>query len=404
MKLIALSAAFCVFHGVATVAAATINVPADFPTISSAIASATAGDEVVVAVGVYTENINFGGKSIVVRSSAGPETTVIESAGTGPVVTFDSGESLGSVLEGFTIRLGVTTDICGIAGCDIFGGGIHIAGASPTIIGNVITQNQSVGVGVLAGMGSGGGMLIINGAPVIRHNLFFDNTALGSGGGLACTDSSPLVENNTFVGNEAAAGAGFWANGGAPVVRNNIFWDNSGTSEVFFAGPVAANVTYSDVQGGFPGTGNINLDPLFVDAGLANFHLSPGSPCIDAGDPLSPLDPDGTVVDLGAFSTGASSTFIRRGDCNNDGSVNIADAIFELSLLFPAPGVPIPVANCDDACDANDDGDINIADAIAVLGSLFGSTPNPLPAPGDSCGVDPTIDALSCPSSSVGCP
>jgi hypothetical protein len=46
---------------------------------------------------------------------------------------------------------------------------------------------------------------------------------------------------------------------------------------------------------------NIFLDPMYVDPGNHDFHLQVGSPCIDAGDPESPLDPDGTVADIGAF-------------------------------------------------------------------------------------------------------
>lgn len=89
----------------------------------------------------------------------------------------------------------------------------------------------------------------------------------------------------------------------------------------------------------------------------------------------------------------------RRGDCNNDGSVNIADAIFALSILFPSGTPPIP--SCEESCNANDDAAFNIADAISLLGSLFGAPPVPLPAPGSTCGVDPT-PSLSCAASA--CP
>jgi len=59
--------------------------------------------------------------------------------------------------------------------------------------------------------------------------------------------------------------------------------------------------TYSDIQGGWPGTGNIDSDPEFTDPANGNYNLSETSPCIDAGDPLSPLDPDGTITDMGAW-------------------------------------------------------------------------------------------------------
>lgn len=93
---------------------------------------------------------------------------------------------------------------------------------------------------------------------------------------------------------------------------------------------------------------------------------------------------------------------VRRGDCNDDGTINIADAVGLLAFLFPqgAPGA----LNCEDNCDANDDGTLNIADAVAVLAFLFPSGPPiPLPVPSPDCGVDPTMDALGCLSPS-GCP
>jgi hypothetical protein len=46
---------------------------------------------------------------------------------------------------------------------------------------------------------------------------------------------------------------------------------------------------------------NIQMNPLFLDAVNGDYHLTDNSPCIDAGDPASPLDPDGTIADMGAF-------------------------------------------------------------------------------------------------------
>ena len=74
-----------------------------------------------------------------------------------------------------------------------------------------------------------------------------------------------------------------------------------------------------------------------------------------------------------------------RGDANDDGNRNIADAIFILGYLFGGDAAPA----CQDAADTNDDGQLNIADAIAVLGHLFGGTGD-LPAPFPGCGKDPT--------------
>ena len=80
-----------------------------------------------------------------------------------------------------------------------------------------------------------------------------------------------------------------------------------------------------------------------------------------------------------------------RGDCNADGSYNIADAINVLNILFTGRGISL----CRDACDANDDGAINIADAIYVLGDLFNNGRDPAP-PFPDCGDDFTDDSLNC--------
>ncbi len=88
------------------------------------------------------------------------------------------------------------------------------------------------------------------------------------------------------------------------------------------------------------------------------------------------------------------SAMFRRGDGNDDGTVNIADGIYILGNLF-LMGVPNPLL-CVDAADANDDGSVNIADVIALLGALFGTSAVPLLPPYPGCGTDPTADAADC--------
>src|SRR5262245_1643542 len=87
-------------------AANIIRVPADQPTIQAAIGAASNGDVVQVAPGTYIENVNFLGKAIRVTSEQGPEVTIIDGNQAGSVVTFASGETLQSVLNGFTVRNG----------------------------------------------------------------------------------------------------------------------------------------------------------------------------------------------------------------------------------------------------------------------------------------------------------
>ena len=88
----------------------------------------------------------------------------------------------------------------------------------------------------------------------------------------------------------------------------------------------------------------------------------------------------------------SSSGSFRRGDCNDDGNVDISDAVFALNSLFFGGRDP----DCEVACDSSDDGTIDISDAISVLGALFLGQ-DPLPSPGMSeCGLDPTPDDLDC--------
>ena len=81
---------------------------------------------------------------------------------------------------------------------------------------------------------------------------------------------------------------------------NNIVWNFTDQELYTFNGSVIT-VNYSDIKGGYTGTGNIDSYPMFVDSAAGDYHLAYGSPCIDTGDPDSPLDPDNTRADMGAF-------------------------------------------------------------------------------------------------------
>src|SRR2546423_15446857 len=95
---------FASIHISTTMAASTINVPADQSTIQAAIDVASAGDTVVVAPGTSAENINYHGKAIEVRSAAGPSLTVIDASGSQqPVVNIISRETPPAGLRGFTV-------------------------------------------------------------------------------------------------------------------------------------------------------------------------------------------------------------------------------------------------------------------------------------------------------------
>jgi nitrous oxidase accessory protein NosD len=200
----------------------TIHVPADQPTIQSAINAASNGDTVLVAPGTYIENINFNGKAITVTGSGGPSVTIIDGGQRGSVVTFFSGEGLGSVIKGFTIQNGTSQP-------DHFyeGSGIFVGNSSPTITGNAIINN-----GGCDGLGIG----VSSGSPVIQGNTMSNNTRTtcsgGSGGGgiFIGGGASAQVLNNTITNNSIVAGEGGGISlnaAGTPTIRGNLISGNS---------------------------------------------------------------------------------------------------------------------------------------------------------------------------------
>ncbi len=127
-------AAACVLLGT-TAVADIINVPGDFETIQEAIDAAMNGDEIVVASGTYFETIDFLGKAITLRSSDGPEVTIIDAQGLETVVICQSGEGPDTVLDGFTIT----------GGNGSLGGGMFNDSSSPTVTPTTCSAARSVG-------------------------------------------------------------------------------------------------------------------------------------------------------------------------------------------------------------------------------------------------------------------
>jgi hypothetical protein len=115
----------------------------------------------------------------------------------------------------------------------------------------------------------------------------------------------------------------------------------------------------------------------------------------NSGLSSSDLSFDPVVVPIARGSAGGCDSGFRRGDGNDDGKVDLSDAVFILGFLFGGGSGPA----CEDACDATDDGKLDISDGIQILGALFLGQ-GPIPAPGmTDCGADPTGDVLGCEAS-----
>ena len=101
-----------------------------------------------------------------------------------------------------------------------------------------------------------------------------------------------------------------------PTVTNCTFWEDTDAAiyNDDFAEPI---VTYSNVEGGYPGTGNIDADPLFVDPDIGDLHLGAGSPCIDAANgPVAPghdMDGNGRFDDPDSPNTGVGPPWADMG-------------------------------------------------------------------------------------------
>lgn len=279
-----------------------------FATIQKGIDTSSTGDTVLVADGTYTgagnKNIEFLGRDITVRSVNGPESCILDLQNSGKGFQMSWAEA--STIDGFTIMNGrpaSTTD---------YGVGVACWWCTG-VIRNCIIKNHS-------GVQWGAGIDIFgtrSEGPLIVNCIFAGNQSTIDGSAVVLNQSSATFINCTFYGNTSYGGT-IAAPNSYPYITsfiNCIFWGNTpATIEEGF------DIRYSDVEGGYTGTGNIDQPPDFVDPDNGDFRLSLGSDCIDAGlntvagipdkdldGKPRRIDGDGNLtatVDMGAYEYG----------------------------------------------------------------------------------------------------
>jgi hypothetical protein len=272
-----------------------------YDSIQEAIRQAQNHDTILVHAGSYYETLNLMGKNLAIsrysRAASGISSyPVIDAQSRGTVVTFNQGEDSACLLSGLVLTGGRHTN----------GGAIACIGASPTIKNCLIVGNRSVGP---------------------------------AGAIIYCKHSRSLFGNLTVSGNSSAAsGSAFRFTDCDVTITNSILWGNA-PSEIALASGNDPSVVYSDVQGTWPGRGNIAVDPLFAlpSYGAAwtpeDYHLLSetgrwdprslswvadelSSPCIDAGDPMGVWidepSPHGARINMGAYGGTNQASYSLR--------------------------------------------------------------------------------------------
>jgi len=248
-----------------------------------------------------------------------------------------SGNATGNVGGGmFNLRGHVTLMNCIVSqnSAGSRGGGLDNMHGNASINKCIIRENSAHTGGAVCNIGSnstfmnctimgnlaryGGGIRNAGSELTLTNCIIGRNSAYKGGGIYNHSDNAVTLTTCTFAANSASHGEAmacdshYLEEASNIQVSNSILWD--GGNEIWNNDNSVITITYSDVQGGWPGEGNIDADPLFVEPGYwdangtpddanddlwvdGNYHLLVDSPCIDMGDPNYPYDPNETDLD-----------------------------------------------------------------------------------------------------------
>ena len=317
-----------------------------FNTIREGLGVVASGSSVRVAAGTYFEQVTL--RSGVRLLGDGAAVTRIDGTDQDDSVVYASNTGPGTQLDGFTVTHGTGRWI----GAYTYGGGLYGANATLAVTNCVFVDNLSTdGAGGLQvtdstltvdncvfrhNQGWWGGAITVDGGTTTVANTVLDGNAGGYGGAFYIGVNAPHVtstnnliihtpyvpaigirsgtvdiRNNTIVDNSGSGvDTGSYIVGGgtgSATIVNTILWDNSDDL-------VNLSATYSDIEDGDPGVGNISVYPLFENSTNGDYRLRAISQCIDAGTGVAapaadfegdprPLDGDEDgveTVDIGA--------------------------------------------------------------------------------------------------------
>ncbi len=337
----------------------------------------------------HNENFNGGGGAIYARYSS----AVIEKNR----FANNSADSGGAVV----VHLLGTPIIRGNTFLDneavLSGGALYLgAETSPVVEHNTFLRNHG---GSGGGIGSWTAYVFYLTYPTIRNNLIAFNSASSKGGGMYLRSDQAIVDNNIVAFNTAERGGGIHAinyPSSSPFVTNTIIWGNTASItgdqvDLRTETNSAISITYSNIQGGWEGVGNIDEDPMWVDPGYwddngtpgdpsddfwveGDWRLLPGSPCINTGDPafipaVGETDLEGharvlcELVDMGGYEFG-----IGVYDCYQ--TVELYDFSDWQTCITGPDGEPY-----DDGCepfDFNYDGQVDLRDFAGMQAAFDG--------------------------------
>jgi parallel beta-helix repeat protein len=331
-----------------TIVGATVpgsDVPSDFVSWSSSPVNPVGGgiycefsSPIIVDCVIKRCATELGGGIGVVNGSPTIIDCVIEDCRAGGVGPAESGGRGGGIglIRGSNATI-LYSKIQGNSGYyNSLGAGVYCWQSSAFFANCVISNNSAQGNVQGGGVYCGG-----SSAPIGFENCVISGNTAEIGGGL-CAGSSGYnavvnvtITNCTIAHNSLSPGQLASSTGGGIhsvnsniTIRNSIVWYNDGVPVMLINPASNSPVLYSCIEGGYPGQGNINCDPLFASSGGSDYHLrsvfgryepwggwvndSDYSPCIDAGDPQDPVGaeplPNGKRINMGAYGGTAEAS------------------------------------------------------------------------------------------------